>query len=246
MQFITVGVLSAVIAAIQYLNCVNLREDAVVDLASTKHLPHNCHLYGPGTTGGFYFYIEMGFFIIQCLLVYIAFLKLPYSVKKGMRKLAAGSAERKHREPDPDDSKAVYDVNCCGCRTYAKRGGHLRHLLYYDLFLFIVVIGLGVAGAFTRIYKLGGGAFLEWEWQFKADVYWLKTLYGLLSFPFMAFILPGLSALLLHVRPTAYNRAGQTVPTINAVAEEKKRRKAAEKAENGNKATVSVVVEAKP
>jgi hypothetical protein len=250
MQFITVGVLSAVIAAVQYLNCVNLQGKIVIDQTipgrPENYLAHTCNAFGPGQAGGFYFYIEMGFFILQTLLVYLAFMRLPYTIKKGMRKLAAGSSERKHREPDPDDSKAVYDINCCGCRTYAKRGGQLRSLIYYELATFVIVIGLGIAGVFTRFYRLGGGAFIEWEWQFKADIYWLKTLYGLLSFPFAIFILPGLSNVLLHVRPTAYNRAGQCVPVVDALKEAKKKKKEEEKNnKSGSGATISIVVEPK-
>jgi hypothetical protein len=54
--------------------------------------------------------------------------------------------------------------------------------------------------------------FHDLEWQFRADIYWLSVLVGVLSLPFAAFVLPVLSTLLLHVRPTGYNRAGECVP----------------------------------
>jgi hypothetical protein len=57
---------------------------------------------------------------------------------------------------------------------------------------------------------------LSWDcegtgWQFRADIALLKTMYGLLSLPFVLFITP-LAPLLLHLRPTGYDRNGQVTP----------------------------------
>jgi hypothetical protein len=52
-------------------------------------------------------------------------------------------------------------------------------------------------------------------WRFKATLYWLRTLYGLLSLPFVLFKLPLMGSLLTPSRATGYDPAGFVVLRIN-------------------------------
>lgn len=78
MQFFTGGIISGLMGAIQYYLCVNF---AAMSLKHNVSEAHTCHEMGPGTAGEFL--IEFVGFVMQIVLVWIAFLLLPYSEKKG-------------------------------------------------------------------------------------------------------------------------------------------------------------------
>ena len=50
--------------------------------------------------------------------------------------------------------------------------------------------------------------------KLRASYYWIQTIYGLLSFPFVIFKLPVAAAVLMHCKPTGYNLQGKTVRQI--------------------------------
>ena len=70
-------------------------------------------------------------------------------------------------------------------------------------------------------------------WVVNAQLFHLKALYGVLSFPWLLLKLPLADALVLALKPTKYNRAGQTVRPATA-----KERKAARAARLGQVAPV--------
>jgi len=214
-QFITVGIIGSLLGAVQYITCVNLDDCLLLDPDENlqRVFLHHCDSGGPAQQPlGLLYYIEIAAFAFQIILTWSAFTLLPWSKKKGIRELKPGSPPRHFLNPHDPSEAAISRSNCCGCKVYDRMGGYLRKLVFYDLFCFALVTGLGVWAVLSRPYRPSGGNFTEYEWQFRADMFWLKTFYGLISLPFALFIIPLLSSILLHVRPTAYNRAGQCVP----------------------------------
>jgi hypothetical protein len=51
-------------------------------------------------------------------------------------------------------------------------------------------------------------------WQYKAALYLVKTIYGVMSFPFTVFILPSVTYLLTKSRDTGYDIYGNCVPQV--------------------------------
>jgi hypothetical protein len=97
--------------------------------------------------------------------------------------------------------------------TYRQdAGGYLRHFVIYDVVCFALVTAYIVA------YGVTSGA-LEAEgvqWQFRMTCVFGKTVYGLLSLPFIAFVTPPFNSVLTRAKPTAYDQAGDAVPLLNA------------------------------
>jgi hypothetical protein len=96
-------------------------------------------------------------------------------------------------------------------------GGKLRWMIFFDAWVLLFLVSVGVLLLFIRPYDIlaDDGSFTQFEWLFKQDLFFLKTAYGLLSFPFLVFLVPLLSQLLLHTRATGYNRAGECVPVLS-------------------------------
>ena len=187
LQFITIGLLSSLIGAAQYAYCASSFEPT-------------CDVNGPTIE-----YFELGFFVLQIILVWLAFAQLPYSVKKGGVTFADGTGDDSH----------LAEPGCCGRTKYPGRGGRLRRWVLYDLIVFILVLGALGALCFVGevpITKWGTPEWAEYEWIFKANIYWVKTLYGILSAPFILFKLPLVFGLVTHAKPTAYNQNGRCVP----------------------------------
>jgi len=219
-QFITQGILNAIIGGVQYYNCVNLSDAA----NAANPFVHTCSVNGPGSLS--IFYVDMGLFALESFMAWIAFLFLPYSKKKGLRKLTPTSPRPHFLKMDEEsgfeqDGQKPQQIkrNCCGCRMYDRRGGHLRGLLAYDVIIFLAAVAALIGGLWWRPYNVDqSGEFSDWEWKFRADMYWLRVLYAILSFPFMFFVLPVMDDVLMHVKPTAYNQSGDTVPRAKPVS----------------------------
>lgn len=103
---------------------------------------------------------------------------------------------------------ADFDLNIVG---NSGRGGYLVSLLRYDLFVFTFIIVCAILFILFRPYSIIFGEPLKFRFLFFADISMLKTLYGVLAFPFLVFASP-LKILLLHLRPTGYNKRGECVP----------------------------------
>lgn len=206
------GIITGAVGAITYFDCVNFDSEEVVE-GSDVWL-HECNKSGPAAYTAFYIDI-IGFFFCS-LLILTAFFMLPYSRKKGQRTLAADSPPRSFPSGmDPE----VHTEGCgclCGVKMYTNRGGALRHLLVWDVCCFVLVVAITAACVLVlRPYNLlGGGDFERFEWQFKADLFFVRALYGVLSLPFLLFVIPPFSTLFLHVIPTGYNKAGECVPMM--------------------------------
>jgi len=136
-------------------------------------------------------------FVAQILCVWLAFLLLPYSQEKGRVKY----------KPLPGDTPEEEAGTICGMPYYRGRGGRLRPFLVHDLFVFCVALGCGLAGLFL---VAGTDAV-----RFSEILYWSRTLYGLLSYPFTVFALPVVGMVLTHSQPTAYNEHGRCVRVLS-------------------------------
>jgi hypothetical protein len=235
-QFFTLGLLSCVIGATSFYRCVSFDYVEVTLPAPTgltRLLVHDCANSGPGALPGFY--TDMILFGIQGLTIWTAMALLPSTRKKGLRKTAPGSPPRRfHRHHggggaanpgagDDDEADAVAEVErgggCCarGKPVYGGMGGKLRWMIFFDAWVLLFLVSVGVLLLFIRPYDIlaDDGSFAQFEWLFKQDLFFLKTAYGLLSFPFLVFLVPLLSQLLLHTRATGYNRAGECVPVLS-------------------------------
>lgn len=202
-SFISVGVIPALIGAGMMANC-GVRESSV------------CPDKGPRLE-----YYEAFFFVLQVVLLIIAFCLLPFSTKKGATRFKRGN-------PDEETGR------CCGCLcSYTKnRGGALKYLVFWDIFIGIALIGLMYYIAFQSPEKLQNLTKAEIErkkWIIQGALYWVKVLYGLVGgFPYLLFQLPALGGILTHAKPTGYSRNGKCVPLMvrktDAQREEVKRK----------------------
>jgi len=155
--------------------------------------------------------------VVQISFIWIAFSLLPYSKKKGGTVIL---------RPDQTQEEEDFEPCCCGTmKRYQGRGGRLRHFVYYDTITFFLVLAFVAAAAFLFHTSVLDEGFSQW--QFKADLYWAKTIYGLLSIPFVVFRLPIVFTLLTHAKPTGYSENGKTVPLCK-----KKKKKPAEQNAN--------------
>jgi hypothetical protein len=188
-SFISVGVIPALIGAAMMANC-GVRENSV------------CPEKGPRLE-----YFEAFFFVLQVVLLIIAFGLLPFSTKKGATRFKRGT---------PDEERG----QCCGCLCgYTKnRGGALKYLVFWDIFIGLALIGLMYYIAFQSPEKLQNLTKAEIErkkWIIQGALYWVKVLYGLVGgFPYLLFQLPALGGILTHAKPTGYSRNGKCVPLM--------------------------------
>ena len=99
-----------------------------------------------------------------------------------------------HGRPEPSPADAVAAASLL-------RGGLLPRLGRIDSCL----------AAVTGFAALLACAFLRGD-QLSATLFWIRTVHGLLSCPYVFFKLPLLDTLLTHARKTGYDQLGHTVP----------------------------------
>jgi len=115
-------------------------------------------------------------------------------------------------------------------KYYSSRGGRLMRLFWFDtvvvglmVFLIVVVLLLheenvafiraaaGFPGDATSTSVASEDKFTGLHgWQVQATLYWIRTLYGLLAFPFVVFKLPLMGGLLTRAKQTGYDQRGRT------------------------------------
>lgn len=192
-QFFSVGVFPAIFGSFQLYFC------------AVKDSP-DCHLGKNPSLD----YWELAFFCLQVILMWGAFICLPFSKKKG----GPVFAHPLPSEMDPPPSKF------CGMEVYKRRGGRLGRWVFYDTFTFFLAAGLIAWAAFAS-----AGAIIakdpvvrkSHEWELKTTFFFCKVIYGLLSFPWLLFQLPLAKQLFTHAKPTAYNKNGKTLPLSKKV-----------------------------
>lgn len=148
-----------------------------------RYFYDNCLDYGPGANVSYY--ADVPAFFSQILFLWIAYFLLPWSKPKGKPKFKY------------TDHNALEEENCCCCTFNLQRGGRLKGFLIYD----IITFGISV-GVFLLVHFVGHS---QEEWQIKSNFYFSKIIYGLLSFPFLIFAVPGVPLILTRSRETAYD-----------------------------------------
>jgi len=134
------------------------------------------------------------------VLGWAALVLLPCSQRLGAKAtLAETAAARRDRERDA----AAKAASTCGC--VGRRGGRLAGMLKVDVGCFCVALLALVCVCALNGFALG-------SWQAATTLFWCRTLYSLSTAPFFAFMLPVLSSVLTHARPTGFNRYGRCVP----------------------------------
>ena len=158
-------------------------------LCSTVLSEGSCAVRGPMIGE----HVDAVFFLVQMLVVWLSFFLLPYS-------------EPCQRVHDAADKYLIEDdrrKRAALLEREVQRGGRLGKFFWWDTLSVCLVVGLGVFA-----WLVGG----QEGWRLRTTLYWLRTLYGLLALPFVAFKIPILSPLLLGVfKGTGYDRLGRVV-----------------------------------
>ena len=222
------GVIAAVQAALKLYQCVN-----VVGL---------CETAAPGQTAWFPF--EIACEPLRVIVVWAAFALLWCGHARGGREeiialetvridAADGeldgsrdiaklrAAERKGEEMqashaiDDDEVHAASEAARKKFNASVAHGGFLGYFMLYDLCAFAFCCAL-----------IGWKIYLDavWidDWMFYLSLYYLKTAYSLLSFPFLLFAVPVLNVVLTHAKATGYDKMGILCPKLSAAQVAKK------------------------
>jgi len=212
-QFIT-AVFAGIIGGVQLQACA-VRE--------------TCDQYGDlGAPGmGADFYVENLSFSLNVILVWTAFLLLPCSTQKGavgaLLKAESNQSGTQSKETSqrggwrwqqaaPDAPTVVsalhkddFDSTWFGFKARSQAGGSLMMpLLGYD---FVCFTTSGALAAFAYLTTDG--------WHMRSWIFWCRVLYGIEALPFTPFIIPVVDRILLHARPTYYDRTGRCVPPLS-------------------------------
>jgi hypothetical protein len=130
---------------------------------------------------------------LQIVLVWTAFFRLPYTDRPQETTLyRTKSMELRERGVFHD---------AFGNQVHLNRGGYLMKFCGYETVSFIVIMALACLVLWLPFES----------WQRQALFYWIRTAYGLFSFPFLVFKIPVLANVLMHTRQMGYNEQGETV-----------------------------------
>jgi len=136
------------------------------------------------------------FFLTQIALVWAAFFRLPYTKRPNEGHHLA------HQQQSLSPRKIYKDM--FGNQIFMDRGGYLMKLWGYETISFCIILLLALIVVFSPLD----------DWQREALLFWVRTLYGLLSFPYIPFKVPLLANILLHTRRMGYDEDGKTVRVI--------------------------------
>eukprot|EP00924_Labyrinthula_sp_SR-Ha-C_P005795 maker-scaffold_14-snap-gene-5.67-mRNA-1 protein AED:0.36 eAED:0.38 QI:0/0/0/0.75/1/1/4/0/594 len=171
--------------------CFSLARGAFVSYYCALNGYTSC---GPQTKGD----IDSAIFFFQVFLVWISFFILPYSTQCC--------------EIDDPSQAFLLDLSMKHGRRSIEvkarlgKGGRLMALFWLDTLAVFLILAL-----MSLIYY----NFSEDSFKANTSYYWVRTIYGLLSFPFVVFKLPVLGGLLTAAKPTGYNQEGKTVLKIS-------------------------------
>ncbi|OWZ21787.1 hypothetical protein PHMEG_0003618 [Phytophthora megakarya] len=176
-QFITLGSMHMMLGIFMYVKCIV--RGSMLECQSGD---------GPALSEG-----TVCFFVLQIVLVWAAFFRLPYTeCPQETTLFRTKSMELRERGVFHD---------AFGNEVHLNRGGYLMKFCGYETVSFIVIM------AFAGLVL-----WLPFEsWQRQALFYWIRTAYGLFSFPFLIFKIPVLANVLMHTRQMGYDEQGDTV-----------------------------------
>ena len=186
--FVAGGLQAALLGTVLYTAC--LEEDS-------------CEHAAPGSApAGFEFgLLGAG---VQAAVCWVAMACLPWAKPKGGRLYELPPAVVKAQARD----EAAAAAGTAGARSLARtKGGRLWYWMLYDTF----ILACCVAGGLVAWYATDEPAHVV-----RARVYHIRMLYSLLAFPWLLLKLPLAWTLVLHIKPTGYNRRGETVRLCSA------------------------------
>lgn len=188
-----------------------------------------CREVGPGVQGGFIF--STAFLVIQASLVYIAAALVPCSKDKGRRVKRTTMTNETTEKGDVRGQRRImvwlmYDfitVVLCGTlfvmAWLASPSGPSDDLQEKYLNEIALTVNGTLSSPAAAAFTLAEKEFLRGSTGhdlFRARLFWIRVLYGLLCAPWWVLKMPLMFPIILHAHPTAYNRLGQTVPFANA------------------------------
>jgi len=229
-QFLSGGFLLALQGGLSYWRLVALPEPSLASLAA----------HAPGVSEGVL--LEAIDLFGAVALSWVAMALLPYASQRGASRTVAEAAKQQRAQRlQPQTGSAISNADGgnrissdegggedvhfgTGGHVHGKkdsqsstagaasppspqlrRGGRFTRLLRWDVGCFF--------GAVLLFVGIVLGYNLAWtSWQAAAALYWCRVLYALTALPFAVFLLPGFSQVLLHAKPTGYNRYGRCVP----------------------------------
>ena len=215
LQFVSLGVLTSIIGSVQYFVC-------------TSPVPDSCYAFAPREE-----IFTLALFVTQTILVWVAFCFLGSAKNKGglYYQVSQARAEKLKREAAAPQAallacmstEAVEEAYFEGRADDTAGRGRLWALLVYDTVVFAICVGLTLFAAFAN--QLDPAANVQNfygrenfasspNWKFVGALYWIKAFYGLMSFPFLLLLVPGVSSLFCHAKPTGYNPFGVCVPLL--------------------------------
>jgi hypothetical protein len=214
-QFISLGLVSALVGSVQYFICTSLE-------------PMTCPESAPRVE----LYV-LAFFVIQIIFAWAAFALVNCSQKKGglyyqqSHLRESDHATRKERQQGFMNvlrGEAVVKMTADQVNENEAVELRCRHrlmaLLCWDTFVFVICLALGIWATLYNVLDRDASVTENEEgarsgnWKWTATLFWIRALYGILSFPFLAMHIPGVSAVFSHAKPTGYNPWGHTVPYL--------------------------------
>jgi len=149
------------------------------------------------------------------VLPWLAFHWLPYSHKSIARTYVG---RRLELDDVTEEDEGMRRTKSFASKVLVFQGGRLRKLLVWDVkcFSFSLVV-LSVMATCTWREDEGNLDLFTWLWtsaQFKEDMFWAKVLYGLLSLPFLPFMIPLFLKVLTHCECTGFNEHGACVEFV--------------------------------
>lgn len=137
-------------------------------------------------------------------------------------------AEREEGDGPGEESREPYMqpycFGACGPLVDTRKAGNLRLLLYWDVFVAIPLtvlwfcLSMAYTGGLDDDSVISAAADdLDDEgtvrrFRFRACLYWTRVVYAILSFPYVLFVVPGVSKIFSHTLPTGFDEWGRCVP----------------------------------
>mmetsp|Transcript_69586 Transcript_69586/g.201662 ORF Transcript_69586/g.201662 Transcript_69586/m.201662 type:complete len:465 (+) Transcript_69586:62-1456(+) len=181
-QFLSHGVIKCIMGFFMFIGCVTV---------PAKGSEHSCDESGPGVNSSYV--VVVAGWLLQVVLIAIAFALLPWSKEKGRKELK-GNINRNTEAP----------------QSARRAGGYIRNLLAYDLVMFLICIGVIGYVLYTRPNKEKDYD----DWVVQQAFFSVQVVYGLCAFPFFFFTLPVLQAILTHSIPTKYDSLGRACAIV--------------------------------
>eukprot|EP00928_Gymnodinium_smaydae_P026047 TRINITY_DN20558_c0_g3_i1.p1 TRINITY_DN20558_c0_g3~~TRINITY_DN20558_c0_g3_i1.p1 ORF type:complete len:1320 (-),score=271.03 TRINITY_DN20558_c0_g3_i1:245-4204(-) len=192
-QFISQGLIAMLLGYFTYFSCLTV--ELLKDAQWDGTTYHACEVSGPGMNATFW--VNIGGMLLQIVLVWVSFLALPF-------------AEEKAR---PELGGIISMARVEGGNM--KSGGYIRYLVYWDGIVFLACAVGMVLRMSTREWQLN-------DWISRQTAFTCQFVYAICALPFFIFSLPGLSNILTHVVPSAYDKDGRCCAYAGPPAAEKK------------------------